>query len=74
MLHIPIGVELPVFQHIDERIGVRLVERHAITEPKTMHNARRWILEGKDLHLAGLVEAPQVVEQKRWSLGLTPMM
>ena len=30
-----------------------------------MHNARRWILPGKDLHLAGLVEGPQVVEQKR---------
>src|SRR5271157_1668061 len=65
MLHLPIGVDLPVFQHIDQLVGVRLVERHAITEPKMMHNARRWILQGKDLHLAGLVEGPQVVEQKR---------
>ena len=58
-------MELPVFQHIDQLVGVRLVERHAITEPKMMHNAGRWILQGKDLHLAGLVEGPQVVEQKR---------
>ena len=65
MLHRSIGVDLPVFQHIDQLVGVRLVERHAITEPKMMHNARRWILQGKDLHLAGLVEGPQVVEQKR---------
>lgn len=65
MLHLPIGVDLPVFQHIDQLVGVRLVERHAITEPKMMHNARRWILPGKDLHLAGLVDGPQVVEQKR---------
>ena len=65
MLHRSIGVDLPVFQHIDQLVGVRLVERHAITEPKMMHNARRWILPGKDLHLAGLVEGPQVVEQKR---------
>ena len=65
MLHLPIGVDLPVFQHIDQLVGVRLVERHAIAEPKMMHNARRWILQGKDLHLAGLVEGLQVVEQKR---------
>ena len=30
-----------------------------------MHNARR--SQGKDLHLAGLVEGPQVVEQNAWS-------
>ena len=30
-----------------------------------MHNARRWINHGKDLHLAGLVAGLQVVEQKR---------
>ena len=30
-----------------------------------MHNARRWILQGKGLHLAGLVAGPQVREQKR---------
>ena len=65
MLHLSIGVDLPVFQHIDQLVGVRLVERHAIAEPEMMHNARRWILQGKDLHLAGLVEGPQVVEQKR---------
>ena len=29
-----------------------------------MQNGRRWILPGKDLHLAGLVKGPQVVEQK----------
>src|SRR5271157_4417500 len=56
MLNPPIGVDLPVFQHIDQFVGVRLVERHAITEPKMMHNARRWILQGKDLHLAGLTD------------------
>ena len=57
-------MDLPVFQHIDQLVGVGLVERHAIAEPKMMHNARRWILQGEDLHLAGLVEGPQVLEQK----------
>ena len=65
MLNLSIGVDLPVFQHIDQLVGVGLVERHAIAEPKMMHNARRWILQGKNLHLAGLVEGLQVVEQKR---------
>src|SRR5271166_3890623 len=64
MLNPSIGVDLPVFQHIDQFVGVGLVERHAIAEPKMMQNARRWILQGKDLHLAGLVEVLQVREQK----------
>src|SRR5450759_644199 len=64
MLDLPIGVDLPVFQHVDQLVGVGLVERHPIAEPKMMQNARRWILQGQDLHLAGLVEGPQVFEQK----------
>ena len=65
MLNFPIGVDLPVFQHVDQLVGVRLVERCAITEPKMMQDARRRIDQGEDLHLAGLVEGLQVLEQKR---------
>jgi hypothetical protein len=43
MLNLPIGVDLPVFQHIDQLVGVGLVERHSIAEPKMVQNARHWI-------------------------------
>jgi hypothetical protein len=35
-----------------------------------MQNARRRIDQGKDLHLAGLLEGPQVCEQKGVVAGL----
>jgi hypothetical protein len=70
MLNPPIGVDLPVFQHIDQFVGVGLVQRHAIAEPKMMHNTRRWILQGKDLYLAGRVAGLQVREQKGVVAGL----
>src|SRR5271166_2923431 len=41
------------------------IRRKSVIELKMMHNARRWILQAKDLHLAGLVEGLQVLEQKR---------
>ena len=70
MLNLPIGMDLPVFQHVDQLVGVRLVERHAIAEPKMMEHARRRIDQGEDLHLAGLVEGLQVLEQKGVVAGL----
>ncbi len=54
---------LPVFQHFDKFVGVRLVQRDAIAEPKMMQHARRRIDQGEDLHLASLVEGLQVREQ-----------
>src|SRR5271165_3028961 len=70
MLNLPIGVDLPVFQHIDKFVGVGLVERHPIAEPKMMQNASCRIDQGKDLHVAGLDKGLQLPEEKGVSARL----
>ena len=34
------GRELPVFQHVDQVVGVRLVERHAVVAAEVVQHAR----------------------------------
>ena len=71
-------MDLPVFQHVDQLVRVRLVQRYTVAEPKMMENARRRIVQGQDLYLASLIQSLQSefrgphtqFHLDRWLLGL----
>ena len=64
MLHLTLASDLPVLQHVDPFVGVRLVERHAIAEAKMTQDARRRIVAGQDLDPAGFLAGLQVIEEE----------
>ena len=62
---VPSGSTSQYSEHVDQLVGVGLVQRRGRAEAEMMEHARRRIDQGEDLDLAGLVEGPQVLEQKR---------
>ena len=63
-------MDLPVFQDVDQHVGMRLVEWHGMSAPKMMEHVRRRIDQGQDRELARLVPGPQVLEQEGVVAGL----
>ena len=55
LLDEPVGMDFPVFEHVDQAVRVRLVERHAVVEAEVMQHARGLIDQRERLRLAGLV-------------------
>ena len=64
VLHRAVGMDLPVFQHVDQFVGVRLVQRRGIAESEMMQDTRRQIDPGPDRHLTRLVTGLQVLKQE----------
>ena len=60
----PRGMDFPVFEDVDQHVGVRLVERHVVMETEMLQDAGGGIGHGQGLRLARRVGGVEVLEQE----------